>query len=296
MLLPPGLRETVLAWFGTEGQAWLERLPQTVARLIEKWRLRPGELLSGGSASLVLAVSRQDGAPAVLKLPCLDDENRREADALRFYAGAGAVRLYEHDADTGAMLLERVIPGTALADYPDEAGALATACRLLRRLSRPPRPDHCFPLVRELAARWAATIPAAHHRYGAPFPAWIVNQAAELAQKLSGFEGQEVVVNRDGHLGNILAAQREPWLLIDPKPLVGETAFNGGYLVLDRLGDSPTASEASELVQTIAAGLNVEPERVRDWAVVRALENAVWALEVQASPSDYVAAARALLA
>jgi streptomycin 6-kinase len=294
LLIPPELRETMLDWFGPEGQRWIEVLPEKVQRLAEEWSLEVGEPFAGGSASLVLAVDDNDGAPAALKIPYLDDENFAEADALRHYAGEGAVRLYKHDPVTGAMLLERLVPGVPLAEFPEAHQALDIACALLRRLWRPPARDHRFPLVRDVASQWACSMQD-YLRQGGPLPHKLVSHSERAARALIESEAPEVVVNRDAHLGNILAAEREPWLLIDPKPLVGEPAFDAGYLVLDRLGDSPTRAEAAELIRRIAQGLGVEPEHVRDWALVRAVENALWALKIGASPERYLIAATALI-
>ena len=281
-------------WIGAEGEIWLAALPEIAGRLAREWRLELGAPFTGGSASLALAVSQSDGAPAVLKIPFVDDESRAEADALEHYGGEGAVRLYRNDPETGAMLLERVIPGTSLAEHPDQDQAVEIACRILRRLWHPPRPGHRFPLVRDIALEWAVRIPAAHCQYGSPFPVDLVEQATALARELAHGPGPDVVVNRDAHLGNILASQREPWLLIDPKPLVGDRAFDAGYLMLDQLNDSPTPAQAAELVQKLASGLGVEQERIRGWALVRAVENALWALDVHSSPEADLAKARAL--
>jgi streptomycin 6-kinase len=48
---------------------------------------------------------------------------------------------------------------------------------------------------------------------------------------------EEVIVNWDLHLQNVLSAEREPWLLIDPKPLVGDPAFDAGHLQMDPWGE-----------------------------------------------------------
>ena len=296
LVIPSDLRQTITQWMGSEGEAWIDALPGLVGRLAREWRLEPGAPFTGGSVSLVLAASQEDGTPAVLKIPFPDDESRTEADALKHYGGAGAVRLYAYDPETGAMLLERVAPGTPLAGHPDPHQAVAIACRVLRRLWHPPAPSHRFPLVRDVALDWADRIPASHRQHGSPFPARLVDRAAALARELAEDAGTPVVVNRDAHLGNILAAEREPWLLIDPKPLVGDRAFDAGYLMLDRLDDAPTPGHAGELVQRVAEGLAAEPERVRGWALVRAVENALWALDVHSSPEADLAKAAVLAA
>src|SRR5262245_51036971 len=105
-------------FFGARGRAWMEALPGVVADLERRWELRLGaRAYGGGSHSLVLPVTRSDGAPAVLKVPVLDAENRREADALRAYAGDGAALLYAADEASGALLLERLEPGTPLIHH-----------------------------------------------------------------------------------------------------------------------------------------------------------------------------------
>jgi streptomycin 6-kinase len=293
--IPAALRQTVVAWFGAAGQAWLDSLPSTVERLARDWRLRLGPLLAGGSASLVLAVTRHDGTAAVLKVPLPDDENRHEADALRHYGGVGAVLLYGHDPASGALLLERLMPGASLAAHADQTELLAIACRVIRRLWRPPGPAHPFGSVRALAIEWAETFAAWHARHGRPFPPRVIGRAEELARAMTRADEDEVVVNRDAHAGNILSARREPWLLIDPKPLVGEPAFDAGYLLLDRLGAAPDVARAGQLVETIADALCVRPARVRAWAFLRAVENTLWCLDIGASPQIDLAKAIALM-
>lgn len=295
MPIPAALRQTITAWFGDDGSTWLDCLPSTVERLATEWRLAVGAPLAGGSASLVLDVSCEDGTPAVLKVPFPDDENCREADALRHYAGSGAVMLYAYDRQNGALLLERLIPGAGLTAHPDQGERLAIACKVIRRLWRPPPPAHQFRSVGDLATEWAASFPESHARHGRPFPPRLIEAAAELARTLARSQGEELVVNRDAHAGNILSASREPWLLIDPKPLVGEGAFDGGYLLLDQLGAEPTSKLAGELVEKIADGLGVRSARVRAWAFLRAVENALWSLDVNASAEADLAKAAVVM-
>jgi streptomycin 6-kinase len=294
LLIPSDVRRTVLDWFGADGQGWLVSLPDVVCRLAQEWRLVVGTPFAGGSASLVLEVTRDDGTPAVLKVPCLDEESRTEPDALRHYDGVGAVQLYDMDRHSGAMLLERVRPGTSLAMHPNLDEALAITCRLLRRLWHPPKVPHPFQTVSDWAVKWAQEIPTRHNQHGCPFPNDLINQAAELASTLAHADGSPVVVNRDAHLGNILASEREGWLLIDPKPLVGDRSFDAGYLLLDRLGQTPTSAVADKLVGKLALGLDVDQRSIRSWAILRAVENALWALDVRASPAADLAKATVL--
>ena len=292
VIVPDALRRSV----GEGATEWLAALPGIVSQLAARWRLAVGRPYPGGSHALVLAVSRADDTPAVLKVPLVDDENRAEAAALHEYDGDGAVRLYDADPESGALLLERLRPGTPLVDHPDREAAIDVVCRLLRRLRRPPPPAHAFPLVADLAEVWAEELPAAYERHGRPFARDLLDEAVEFARGPATAEDGTCLVNRDAHLGNVLAAEREPWLLIDPKPLVGGPSFDAGYLLWDLLGGEPTRAAAGCLVTRLAEGLDVDPLRVRGWALVRAVENALWVLGDGGDPSDYLIAAGAIAA
>lgn len=274
----------VVEWFGDDGRAWLAALPNLTADLATRWRLSLGPVYPNGSHALVVAVTRADGQPAVLKVPMVDEENRAEADALRLYAGEGAVLLYDHDPASGAMLLERLQPGTPIVEHMDRDQAVATASRLLRRLWRPVPPRHRFPVVSDLVTAWAKRLWTA--RGVAGLPAALMAEAAAAAERLTRPDGPEGLVNRDAHLGNILAAEREPWLLIDPKPLVGERAFDAGWLIRDTLyrEAKPTRDTARHCLALVASELGVRRQRVRDWVLVRAAHNAQWTAQSGGDP------------
>jgi len=277
------VRLTITAWFGDDGRRWCDAAPGVANRLAAQWKLRPGAILPGATHALVLACTRADGSPAVLKLPFVDEENRAEADALRLYDGDGAVRLLDHDPESGALLLERLVPGRPLVDLPDRARAFDIACGLLHRLRHAPPKDHRFPLLRDLAAAWATNFSKIGRM---PF-----TQAAIRARELGAWRGEEAVVNRDAHLGNVLSASREPWLLIDPKPVVGDPAFDGAFLLLRNLN-----AQTPGLVQRIAQGLAVDADRLRGWAYLRAVDNILWATDLgdATRTAEYAALARLL--
>jgi streptomycin 6-kinase len=196
--------------------------------------------------------------------------------------------------ECGAMLLERLRPGTSLFDHPDLGEAVSIGCGVLRRLWRPLPAGHPFPLVRELARRWVRELPDDWERLGRPFERTLVDQAVAWC---AGFaEAEELVlVNRDFHLGNVLAAEREPWLAIDPKPLAGERAFDTGHLVRSTLHQRPDQAAVDRLIGQLAAELDVDADRVRAWALVRSVDDALWGLDVGGTDSGWdVACARLL--
>jgi len=104
-------------WRGVPGGAqWLDRLPQLAAECAEIWQLRLGRAFDGGNVSLVLAVERADGLPAVLKINFPEEESEHEADALDFWQGVGAVWLLAHDRR------RRRPPRRALRTWDDALG------------------------------------------------------------------------------------------------------------------------------------------------------------------------------
>lgn len=227
---------------------------------------------------------------AVLKVPMVDEENVAEASALHAYDGDGAVRLLEFDRASGAMLLERASGAELLAQpgfpslegRPEHAGKVALACGLYRRLRRPlpALPPDCPPLpaatdlVEGLRSRLENPDPRLAEALSTPLREAAEHWCAELAVP----DGPLLIVNRDTHLGNILAAEREPWLLIDPKPCLGEAAFDAGFLLMIQVQSTPTRDHADTVVAATAAALDVDPDRARAWALIRAVEEITWSL------------------
>jgi streptomycin 6-kinase len=298
VVVPASLATTVARWNGEAGRRWLDRVPRLVADLAGAWDLRLGAPYEGANCALVLRAA-QAGRPVVLKVMWQDAETRPEPDALRLWDGDGAVRLLAVDERRGALLLERLEPGTPLSGHPDRAEALAIACGLARRLRRQPPSGHRFRDAGDLAS-WTAR--ATRMRWtvaGEPFERALVDAAVGAAEALLVRPPAEgpVVVNHDLHLGNVLAAEREPWLVIDPKPLVGEPAFDGGHLLADALEGDAGIERVEWAARLVAEGLGVDLDRLRDWALVRAVDFALWAYEVgEVEPSGRLALARSLTA
>lgn len=272
------LLTNAVAWHGDTGRRWLADLPENMAGYRRRWDLEPaGPRFTGGNASHVVPVRRADGTAAVLKLFIPDAENAAEATALHHYDGDGAIRLLEYDP-AGALLLERAEPGGALLDEPDRVGATATAAAVLRRLWRVPGetpPGFAeFPKVLDVTHAWHADLSGS-----ANLPPGVAERAAETAGALTLPDGPEGLVNRDTHLGNFLAAEREPWLLADPKPLIGERAFDAGWLIARQVSVHPERGHAAEVIDAVSDGLGVPRERAAMWARVRAAATTHWTVE-----------------
>ncbi|HYY76004.1 MAG TPA: aminoglycoside phosphotransferase family protein [Gaiellaceae bacterium] len=74
-------------------------------------------------------------------------------------------------------------------------------------------------------------MPGTWEKAGRPFERELLDATLDALRALPGTQGEQVMVNQDLHADNVLAAEREPWLAIDPKPLVGEREFGIAGLV-----------------------------------------------------------------
>jgi streptomycin 6-kinase len=218
-----------------ERSAWLERLPKTVVELARRWSLTLGRPFEKEvSCAWVAAAERADGSSAVLKIGMPHLEGQHEIDGLRFWDGDPTVRLLEADDELGGMLLERCQPGVALRTLP-----ALTAAWSDQTLAD--------------AARWP--------------DAGLVRQGLDLFRELPRSALTTVLLATDLHAGNVLRAQREPWLVIDPKPFLGDPAYDSTQHLFncERL-----RSEPQQTVQRFADLLGLDQERVRLWVLARA--------------------------
>ncbi|WP_229403021.1 aminoglycoside phosphotransferase family protein [Micromonospora okii] len=249
------------------GREWLAALPGLLAGCAEEWGLRVGPPFPYAFASLALPAELPDGTRAVLKLQYPDPDSAHEATALSRWAGEGAVRLLAHDAGRRALLVERCVPGTPLHALPADQ-ALDVVVGLLPRLWLPAGAP--FTPLAEEAAGWRERMPASWERAGRPYERRLLDLALDRLAELAGTQGEQVLVNQDLHAGNVLRAAREPWLVIDPKPLAGEREF--GVVAMVRgteLGHSPAA--VRHRLGRLSAGLGLDVERVRGWAIGQTL-------------------------
>jgi streptomycin 6-kinase len=285
----------VISW-NADGQDWADSLPALVAHARERWRLQVGGPFEGGYAAWVAPAEGEDGTAYVLKVPYPDSESRPEPDGLRLWDGDGVVRLLDWDDVTRALLLERIRPGTSLLDVADPEEALAVACGLLPRLWIAPPSSHPFLTAQACAANWAVDIERMYSAHGQPFDSALLRGAVAAFEQLAGYDGESVLLHQDFHRGNVLRAEREPWLVIDPKPVVGERAFDARWLLYDLLHSEPRHSlPAVALLDRLSAELALDAERVRLWSFARAVENVVWCYESGEAADDDLALARALL-
>ena len=257
---------------------WLTTLPVIVASLAEQWRLEVGPPFQpGGRTAWVAPARRGDGTDAVLKVAWRHDEAVHEADGLRVWDGAGAVRLVERaepDDATSALLLERCAPGTALSERP-AAEQDEVIASLLPRLWVEPPIGHPFRSLQQMCDAWADGFERRTIDERGLLDAGLAREGIALLRALPGSADRRVLLCNDLHAGNVLAAERERWLVIDPKPYVGDPAYD----VVQHLLNCPGRLHADPLglVSRMAGLLDLHPSRVRAWLFARCVqESPTW--------------------
>ena len=261
-----------LAWLESrsDGREWLGRLPELMAECEEAWDVSSrGEPFAYAFASLAYPVI-SGGRPAVLKVQFPDRESEHEADALELLDGDGAVRLLARDDERRALLLERCVPGRALHGQED---AFDVILGLLPRHWKPAS-GRIHTLADE-AAWWASSLEDEWNELGRPCERRLLDAALDAMRELPPTQGEQVLVNQDLHPDNVLAAGREPWLVIDPKPLIGEREFSAAPVVrAPELGHG--RPEVLERFDRVTGELGLDRERARGWTIAQSV---AWGLE-----------------
>ncbi|MEU2022974.1 aminoglycoside phosphotransferase family protein [Streptomyces sp. NPDC016469] len=279
IVIPEEFARTTVEREGDAGARWIAELPDTVADLADTWACAPDGHVMHGGVGIIVPVRRDGTPPAVLKVSCPHPGNDHEPDAFVAWAGRGAVALYERDDARYAMLLERVSPVT-LAEAGDGDEVVAVAARLGRRLAVP-APDG-LPRLSDRAGEWEDELrrDAAELGHGLPRP--VLDAALATVREL-GREQPDTLVHGDLHGRNILRAEREPWLAVDPKGYVGDPAYDSGALMKSRayalagVGAHDLGRAVHRIVDVFADAAELERERVRRWAQLHAVQAAFWA-------------------
>ncbi len=281
--LPDHFVKCTLDLFGEEGQAWLENLPAFLASLEKRWNLRleePFEL----SYNYVAPGVDLDGNEVVLKTWLVNVEMISEMESLRLWGGRGIVRLIEHDLDAGAMLLERLRPGTTLAEVEDDDEATRIAAQVMRELWIP-APVDAQGLLRT-AEGWAQGMKRLRDEFGGgvgPFPRHLVEAAESWFEDLLTSAGPMRLLHGDLHHWNILSAERRPWLALDPKGLVGEAEYEPGALLRNRWPENADREEIKRVtgrrLAILCEILEADYQRILGWTMAQAVLSAWWSYE-----------------
>ncbi|MEU8779361.1 aminoglycoside phosphotransferase family protein [Streptomyces sp. NPDC048606] len=273
---------------GGAQRAWIAGLPALAAELLDRWDLTRDGDTAHGEAALVVPVRRADDTRAVLKLQMPREETTAALLGLRAWDGAGIVRLLDHDPVSDAVLLERLDGSRTLASVEDDDAATGTVAAILGRLHAAPAPEGLRGLG-DIARAMVASAPAAASALADPAERRRLRDWASAVGELVDEPGDRML-HWDLHHDNVLAAAREPWLAIDPEPLVGDPGFDLWPALDSGLGALRSGGDARRTVRRrfdlMTEALGLDRRRATGWTLGRLLQNTLWDVEDGRSAID----------
>jgi streptomycin 6-kinase len=283
--VPEGAR--ILATRDPATALWVRRLPRLTSTLLDEWGLTVDGEPTTGFTALVVPVVTEAGERAVLKLLYPGEEEEHEHLALQRWGGDGAVRLLRADPARRSMLLER-LHRRDLTEVP-VLEAIEIVAGLYPRLHVPALPQLRPQML--YVERWTDNL--ARLPKSVPIPHRLVEQAVSLGRDLIADPASVgTMIHGDLHYENVLAGDRAPWLVIDPKPTSGDPHYEVAPLLWNRwdeLHDNVRDGVRRRFHTTVDAA-DLDEDRARDWVVVRMIHNAMWEIEdhPEAPDDDYL--------
>ncbi len=275
--IPPELAEAVDEDDLPARFEWLAKLPGVVEQIASKWGLALGEpYLPGGQCAWVAPARDGVDDQLVLKVGWRHREAEHEAEALQFWDGGGAVRCFKalSLADTTALLLERCVPGEQLGQALPEPEQDVVIAGLMRRLwAREPSDGQPFGSLAWMCDQWADWFELDFQRDSRGLDPGLAREGMTMLRELPRSAERSVLLCSDLHAGNVLSSRREPWLVIDPKPFIGDPAFEPAqhmFNCAERL-----ASDPEGLSRRMAELLELDFERVRLWLFARCVQESI---------------------
>jgi streptomycin 6-kinase len=275
-VLPANLVDSARSDHSAQRDAWLAALPGLVNEFADRWSLTIGPPFQpGGRSAWVAPVRDPAGRDLVLKLAWQHDEARDEPEGLRAWDGDGMVRLHEHatgDATT-ILLLERCRPGDLLAEARPENDQDHIVAGLLKRLWQAPADPAVFRPLQVMCDAWATEFQQRLADTPGQLDPGLARAAITLMRALPATADRQVLLTTDLHAGNILAADREPWLAIDPKPYLGDPTYDPVQHLLNceqRLNTDPVG-----LAHRMADLLDLNRDRLRKWLFARCVQESL---------------------
>ena len=266
---------------GPDWAEWVERLPALLTGLLEEWELSSDGAMMHGFVALVVPVRTAGGRPAVLKVSFPDEESEHEHLALQQWGGRGAVKLLRADPHRAAMLLERL--HQERLDEVWDLEACEIVAGLYSQLHVP-----ALPQLRPLTSyvdRWAGELEQLPRN--APLPRRLVEQAISLSRDfVTDPASTGTLIHGDMHYENVMAADRAPWLVIDPKPMSGDPHYELAPMLWNRFEELQAPHSGLSVrngvrrrFHALVDHAGLDERRARDWVVVRMMNNACWQLQ-----------------
>jgi streptomycin 6-kinase len=240
----------------------------------------PEQRYMGATPTGAVAFVRRGGERLVLKLLTTDQDEARTGGVLAHWDGRGAVRLVE--ADPGAVLMERALPGedlVAVTDRDGDEAATLIACEVMGKLDRPAPVGGGFRTIGDWGKGFARNRPKA---LALGFPAELIDHGEQVFLDLVASQAAPILLHGDFHHRNILRDAARGWLAIDPKGILGEPAYEPASLLRnpnDRMDFCARADVIERRSRLMAERLGFDYHRIVAWCFAQWVLSDLWAIE-----------------
>ena len=283
--IPQAVRDRALS-AGAVGENWLKNLEQLIAELENKWHIRVGDALSGGTSAFAAFADGANGEEYVLRIdmPASGDEDmfRQNLEVLKIAGGIGYAELIAYDVEKRAMLLERL--GKPLADMGFSVKEqIRIICETLMKTWEIPLENPALPDGGASIAWFKEFIPAEHARRNRPCPQRVIDQAVRYldAREAAKNPAKYVLVHGDAHATNTLQAKDGGFKLIDADGAFYEKGADLGVLMREWRekyeGDIRAVGEAR--CDWICEVTGADRDSVWQWGYIQCVSTALFAID-----------------
>lgn len=252
-------------------------LMERVEERVSEWAIVAEDMLETESSLIVQG--RRDSLPVVLKVVRKPGDEWLSGEVLEAFDGRGMVRVYEHVA--GAVLLEKLEPGTALADLSlkgQDAEATEILAEVIRQLSNPRESSKPFVTVEDWGKGFERYLASGDNH----IPADLVQQAQQIYKALCASQKEVRLLHGDLHHYNILFDSRRGWVAIDPKGVIGEVEYEIGAALrnpYERPEFFASPGTVERRIRCFETCLKLDAQRALLWGFSQAVLSALWAVE-----------------
>ncbi|MDP1574406.1 MAG: aminoglycoside phosphotransferase family protein [Coxiellaceae bacterium] len=282
LILPDVLKNNLTLLYGDAGLKWLQDLPKFILHYENKWKFKAGNCFSDAQFNVVLNAVKNNNTPVVFKCSVPNKEFITEANALKHYNGFGAAQLLESDIDSGAMLIEKINPGTILGSVILIEDATKKAVAVCKKLHKP-IDTQSFPTLSD----WFKGFDRLYKKFNntsGPFSKSLVEKAKLISDELLQSQSSVVLLHGDLHYANLLLSDNGSYVAIDPKGIMGELEFE---IPLPRVTNPISKKELLFRVDCYIELSGFDQKRIYRWLFCKAMLAAWWTVEDSGSVSDF---------
>ena len=304
MQLPDSFITTIQKAFKEDGEIFLAFLPALVEDASQRWGLTDIRPVPNLSYNFV-AFAKRGTEDVILKIGVPNPELNSEMVALKLFDGDGACQLLACDEERGFLLLERLNPGTVLADIPDDERT-NIAIDVMQKIWRPLDSGsslalRVLPAAEQQAVRlqsfiqlsdWFDELKTVRPKFDGgtgPFPKKIFERVESVLPELFADENVKLI-HGDFHHFNILLSERG-WLAIDPKGVIGPAGYEIGPLMINPWGSLSDGvsfkAQTKRRMSILSERVGWEQETILNWATAHAVLSAWWDMQEDGTGGEY---------